>query len=268
MDKVKPKIFVFVLMPFSEAFDDIYDVGIMPACKEAGAYCERVDKQIFFESILDRIYNQIAKADLIVADMTGRNPNVFYEAGYAHALNKQVILLTQHADDIPFDLKHYPHIVYGGKINHLKTELEKRVKWFVENPQDSLTNVDLNVALYLRGKRLEDYLTISHPPSYAHFSIDIHNQSSRPLYASAYSLALVTPIRVKFNSYLNSIIPLPDGQYLYNLVIPELLLPDSWGPVEVAFDIPEKQMGMDMAIQLRLFTELGPRTFTLTLQSA
>src|SRR5215212_3193860 len=105
-----PKPFVFVLMPFDEAFDDIYQVGIKPACQSAGAYCERIDEQIFQESILERIYNQIAKADLIVADMTGRNANVFYETGYAHALGKKVLLLTQKAEDIPFDLKHYPHI--------------------------------------------------------------------------------------------------------------------------------------------------------------
>jgi hypothetical protein len=50
-------------------------------------------------TILQRIYNQIAKADIIVSDMTGKNPNVFYETGYAHALNKQVILLTQNKED-------------------------------------------------------------------------------------------------------------------------------------------------------------------------
>jgi nucleoside 2-deoxyribosyltransferase len=90
-----PKPFCFVLMPFSESFSDIYELGIKEACNDAGAYCERVDEQIFQERILDRIYNQIAKADIIIADMTGKNPNVFYEVGYAHALGKNTILLTQ-----------------------------------------------------------------------------------------------------------------------------------------------------------------------------
>ena len=86
MADTTPRPFVFVLMPFDESFSDVYQLGIRPACESAGSYCERVDEQIFAESILTRIYNQIAKADLIVADMTGRNPNVFYEVGYAHAL--------------------------------------------------------------------------------------------------------------------------------------------------------------------------------------
>ena len=90
-----PKPFVFVLMPFNETFEDVYKLGIQPACEESGAYAERVDEQVFQDSILQRIYNQIAKADIIVSDLTGKNPNVFYETGYAHALGKKVILLKK-----------------------------------------------------------------------------------------------------------------------------------------------------------------------------
>jgi nucleoside 2-deoxyribosyltransferase len=111
MADTAPKPFVFVLMPFHEAFNDVYELGIKSACAECGVFCQRVDEQIFDGTILARVYNQISKADLIVADMTGRNPNVFYEVGYAHALSKQVILATQNADDIPFDLKYYPRAV-------------------------------------------------------------------------------------------------------------------------------------------------------------
>jgi hypothetical protein len=113
----KPKPFVFVLMPFDKKFSDTYKFGIKGAAEDAGAYAERVDEQIFGEGMLDRIFNQINKADVIVADMTGKNANVFYEVGYAHALNKIVLLITQSADDIPFDLKHRQHIVYGGQID-------------------------------------------------------------------------------------------------------------------------------------------------------
>ena len=131
----QPKPFVFVLMPFSDSFKDIYELGIKESCHEAGAYCERVDEQFFDESILERVYNQISKAEVIISDMTGRNPNVFYETGYAHALDKRVILLTQSAEDIPFDLKHYSHIVYEGRITTLKQELTKRIEWCVAHPK-------------------------------------------------------------------------------------------------------------------------------------
>src|SRR5881227_359257 len=133
MPGTAPKFFCFVLMPFAGEFDDIYNLGIKESCKEAGAYCERVDEQNFEGTILARIYNQIAKADLIIADMTGRNANVFYEVGYAHALNKPTILLTQDSEDIPFDLIQYTHIIYSKKISNIRKELPKRVKWFIEN---------------------------------------------------------------------------------------------------------------------------------------
>src|ERR1043165_3254363 len=126
-----PRPFVFVLMPFDSKFNDIYKFGIKGAAEDAGAYAERIDEQIFTEGILERVFNQINKADVVVADMTGRNPNVFYEVGYAHALGKTVLLLTQEADDIPFDLKHHQHTVYEGKIERLKNELTAKISWAI-----------------------------------------------------------------------------------------------------------------------------------------
>src|SRR6266511_5314990 len=96
------KPFVFVFMPFSEDFKDVYELGIKAACASVGAECARVDEQIFLESILERIYKQIEIADLIIAEMSDRNANVFYETGYAHGLGKRVILLTRESGDIPF----------------------------------------------------------------------------------------------------------------------------------------------------------------------
>ncbi len=125
--------FVFVLMPFDKDFDDIYKLGIKAACKELNLYCERVDEQIFSENILERVYNQILKADIIISDMSRKNPNVFYETGYAHACDKRVILLTNNSDDIPFDLKQLSHIIYGNSISFLKEELSKKLEWFIAN---------------------------------------------------------------------------------------------------------------------------------------
>lgn len=118
------KLFAFVLMPFDTQFDDIYRLGIKAAAEELGMIATRVDEQIFHkEGMLERIYNQIDASDFIIADMTGKNPNVFYEVGYAHAKNKLCILLTEKAEDIPFDLRHQRHIVYGNSISSLKSKL-------------------------------------------------------------------------------------------------------------------------------------------------
>lgn len=126
-----PKPFVFVLMPFDSTFNDIYKFGIKGAADDVGAYAERLDEQKFTEGMLDRIFNQISKADVIVADMTGRNPNVFYEVGYAHALGKIVILVTKKKDDIPFDLIHFQHTIYGESIEILRKDLASKLQWAI-----------------------------------------------------------------------------------------------------------------------------------------
>jgi hypothetical protein len=133
-------MFAFVLMPFDSKFDDVYKLGVQQTAKRFGISAERVDEQIFHkENILERIYNQITSADFIIADMTDRNPNVFYETGYAHAKGKTCLLLTSNADDIPFDLKHHRHVIYGGSsIQNLILQLERElpaIRSEVENRQ-------------------------------------------------------------------------------------------------------------------------------------
>jgi hypothetical protein len=158
MCSTAPKPFVFVLMPFNEEFDDIYKYGIKGAAEDANAYAERVDEQLYAEGILDRIFNQINKADVIVADMTGRNANVFYEVGYAHALGKIVLLLTQNADDIPFDLKHRPHTVYAGKIQTLREELSQKLFWAISESRRKRKQVSERLLVSISGIEIpEDY---------------------------------------------------------------------------------------------------------------
>src|SRR5258708_39246269 len=105
----QPKSFVFVLMPFDAAFDDIYKFGIKGAADDGGAYAERVDEQTFTEGILERIFKQLSKAGVIGADMTRRNPNVFHEVGDPHALGTAALRPTQNAADRPCDPQHPSH---------------------------------------------------------------------------------------------------------------------------------------------------------------
>jgi hypothetical protein len=200
-----PKAFCFVLMPFDGKFNDIYQLGIKEACKLAGAYCERVDEQIFRESMLDRIYNQIAKADIIVADMTGRNPNVFYETGYAHALGKNVILLTQEADDIPFDLKHYPHVVYGGQIVQLQSELRRHIQWHLDNPDASAADSRLSLQLFANNLRLirqaeavatQRIAATVGMGSTFQLKLDVHNSAEHNFRTIDYAIGMITSLNV------------------------------------------------------------------------
>ncbi|MDR3634132.1 MAG: hypothetical protein P4L84_10020 [Isosphaeraceae bacterium] len=194
-----PKPSVFVLMPFDKQYDDIYKLGIKAAATAAGAYCERVDEQEYEGTILDRIYNQIRTADVVVADLTERNPNVFYETGYAHALGKRTILLTQDASFIPFDLKHHLHIVYGGQIATLKERLKKRIKSLLETPEQR-PHSDASVLVpHFEGEEIATNKIITvNIDDYNfqlgwNFHVGLHNPTSRTIEVGNTEHSLVFP---------------------------------------------------------------------------
>ena len=265
-----PKPFVFVLMPFREDFNDIYALGIKAACDAAGAYCERVDEQIFMGSILERVYNQISKADVIVADMTGHNPNVFYEVGYAHALNKRVVLLAQESGDIPFDLKPYPHIVYGKSIQTLKAQLEPRIRWCIENPAEPLSTVDVSLDVFVNGTQLQEGaappgIKVRSRPSRNGqvLTIGIHNRGSKPIGPTSFGLALVMPPGEIQGENVVSTTELPDEQYMASLSQQYGLFPDGWHTFEVTI-LPFGSV-TPLNFILRVFTEVGPRDYPFRL---
>lgn len=121
-DKTKVAL---VLMSFDTLFDDIYIFGIKEVLEKRGYRCIRVDEKLFQGQIIREIQKDIAESDLIIAEMTDKNPNVYYEVGYAHGLGKQPILITKQVNMLPFDLSGYKHIVYRGEIKTLRKELEK-----------------------------------------------------------------------------------------------------------------------------------------------
>lgn len=171
------KLFAFVLMPFDGGFDDIYNFGVKQTAETLGIVAERVDEQIYKEGMLERIYNQIEAADIIIADMSGKNPNVFYEVGFAHAKEKFCILLTDDAEDIPFDLKHKRHIVYGGSIQTLRRELSRVLLWAkseIQNVKDKRIQVIL--------KRCAGFLEKTRYTATAEIELhfDLHNESAYP----------------------------------------------------------------------------------------
>ncbi len=172
----KPKPFAFVLMPFGNEFNDIYRIGIQETANKHGVVAERVDEQIYTESILERIYRQIDAADFIIADMTGKNPNVFYEVGYAHAKEKICTLITQEANDIPFDLKHHRHLVYNGSITDLQRMLGEDIDWVKSELERRKT-----VTFEVNVKAQNELLTMSEFARTGTFElvIDIHNRTEK-----------------------------------------------------------------------------------------
>lgn len=266
-------------MPFDNEFDDIYKLGIKATCEDLNTYCERVDEQIFEENILDRIYNQISKADIVIADLTGKNPNVFYETGYAHALGKKVVLLTQKAQDIPFDLKHYSHIIYDGKILKLKKELNKRIDWFIKHPNKNSLPNELSIDLFINGIKLQPNAKISIDEKYGSFygamnhaksalklKIDIHNGSNL-VYDSTLKVGIVTRYNFDRNSDKDDkrVIRINENDYLHLSPDFSRLFPSSWESYEVTLlsDVQQELWEKEISFTIRLFTELGIKDFPI-----
>jgi nucleoside 2-deoxyribosyltransferase len=117
---------IFVVMPFSKEFEDVYFLGIREVSESLGFIVERADDIEHNESILEVICAKIAAADAIIGDTTGSNPNVFYEIGYAHALRSTTILIARKGSNLPFDLQGINHIMYET-IVELRERLKKRL---------------------------------------------------------------------------------------------------------------------------------------------
>ena len=124
--KYDPRL-VFVLMPFASEFSDVYEVGIKPAVEAVHLRCARADEIIHSREIICRsICQPIQEANLVIADITGRNPNVYYELGLCHGFEKEVLLIVQSIEDVPFDLRGMNIIVYS-RVAELKEKLSNRL---------------------------------------------------------------------------------------------------------------------------------------------
>lgn len=123
------KNFAFVAMPMNP--DDHHLGDVLDAIKEAAQRCdvqaERVDDQMSNDRITDRILESIRKAEFVIADLSNARPNVYFEAGYAHALGKTPIYIASAGTKLEFDLKDYP-VIFFKNLRELKQELERRLR--------------------------------------------------------------------------------------------------------------------------------------------
>lgn len=106
----------FVLMPFKNEWSQrVYNFLIKKNVEEVGLQCLRADNMTG-PIIIEDIWTQINQAGIIIADVTGKNPNVMYELGIVHTLGKPAILITQEIEKIPFDFTHLRHYQYSDNF--------------------------------------------------------------------------------------------------------------------------------------------------------
>jgi hypothetical protein len=124
----KQKPYAFVAMPFGGEFDDRFYYGIQRAADATGFLAERIDFSTFVGDIVARIRERIPSAAFVIADLTGANPNVYLEVGYAWAGNVPTILLVSDVADLKFDVKGQRCLVYGSSIRRLEELLTTEIK--------------------------------------------------------------------------------------------------------------------------------------------
>jgi hypothetical protein len=110
----RPK--VFVVMQFSEPYNQLYQEVIKPVCEEFALEVIRADEVYGPGLIISDIEQNILQATIIIADVTPVNANVYYELGYAHALHKQTILIAARDTRLPFDISPFRTLFYDNTI--------------------------------------------------------------------------------------------------------------------------------------------------------
>jgi len=131
-EQIEP-LLVSAMMPFSSQFDQVY-TALQEVSEQYGLRCRRADDIWENPAVMQDVVSLIDKSRVVICDCTGRNPNVFYEAGIAHTLGREVILITQAESDIPFDLRHLRYVAYlnnGEGLRDLKSKLEQRISALV-----------------------------------------------------------------------------------------------------------------------------------------
>jgi hypothetical protein len=127
-ENIEPML-VSLMMPFDAAFTPVAD-SLRSMVERVGLRCRRADDIWENPAIIQDIVSLIDRSRVVICDCTGRNPNVFYEIGIAHTLGREVILITENAADIPFDLRHLRYVRYLNNTEGrqaLSATLEERL---------------------------------------------------------------------------------------------------------------------------------------------
>lgn len=120
----------FVLRPFSPLMQNVWDLAIRPAVLEAGLEAwDGQEEKLGTNVIHNDISHLIWTSRLVIADLTGRNPNVMYELGLSHAAKKPTILLIEEEEVPPFDITHIRFLKYSkNRLKSLQRALVDRIR--------------------------------------------------------------------------------------------------------------------------------------------
>ena len=122
----------FVLMPMEDEFVQLYEEVIKPTVMGLGLMCYYARELFGARPVMQDVWDYCAKARVVIAELTGQNPNVYYEAGYAHAFDaEKVVFITQSMEEVTFDIRHFRCIVYSTlprDLRDFRRQLTKNIE--------------------------------------------------------------------------------------------------------------------------------------------
>lgn len=130
-DSLKGKRLLFAIMPFARDFDDVWTGGIKRAATGTGLTPIRIDMITQSSEITDDIVKVINASEIVVVDVTGNNPNVMWEFGYAVALKRRHAVISQTTESLTFDIKNLRTIIYKNTWQGVET-LHKDLQQFIK----------------------------------------------------------------------------------------------------------------------------------------
>ena len=179
----------FVIMPFgnpkvdptrAQKLDAIYSQWIKPTVESISLTglandtiaCHRADKEERPGEIISHIIENLTTSDIVIADLSGRNPNVFYELGVRHAVRNNTILISEDLDDIPFDLRGLRTITYGYDPEHmlkLKDSLARAIRAIHQRPE----TVDNPVQNFLYQREMKGLAERASLPGFTYIGLSL-----------------------------------------------------------------------------------------------
>lgn len=172
----------FVIMPFGDPekdpekakrLDFIYSDWLKPCVEsikipgkaDETISCHRADKSARPGEIITHIIENLVSADIVIADLSGRNPNVFYELGVRHSVNNNTILIADNLDDVPFDLRGLRTITYKWDPEQM-VNLQKSLKSAILEILKEPDKIDNPIRRYLYNREVDKLIKQPSPPGY------------------------------------------------------------------------------------------------------
>lgn len=141
----KPEKTCFVMMPLKSPFDVYYTSIYKPAIKDSKLVPIRADDLFRPSAIVSDLWQMIQDAEVILAELTTKNANVFYELGLSHAVGKPVILVSETMDDVPFDLQQLRVLLYDKDDpnwgDKLKADITSSINETLVSPVEAVPSI-------------------------------------------------------------------------------------------------------------------------------